>query len=299
MQNLRGIALVILAMVFFTIEDGFNKFLTGSLPAGQIMVLLGTGGIILFGAICAGQRAPVLGPLSRHPAVITRTIAEGFSTLFFISALALVPIATVGAVFQATPLAITLGAALFLGESVGWRRWSAIGVGFVGVLIVIRPGLEGFRPEALLVLGAVLSVAVRDLSARRMPEALPSTVAAFLAFSILVPTGFVLLAIEGRSWQGMSLPQSGMMLLSFLSMAAGYYCVLLATRIGDASAVTPFRYTRLLFTLIMGALVFGEIPDLMTYIGATLILGSGLYTFLRERRLARRTLAESRATPLP
>ncbi|MBR9762996.1 MAG: DMT family transporter [Rhodobacteraceae bacterium] len=299
MQNLRGIVLVILAMVFFTIEDGFNKFLTASLPAGQVVVLLGLGGVILFGGICLWQRHPVLGPLSRHPTVITRTVAEGFSTVFFISALALVPIATVGAVFQATPLAITLGAALFLGESVGWRRWSAIVVGFIGVLVVIRPGLDGFRPEALLVLGAVLAVAVRDLAARRMPPALPSTVAAFLAFSILVPTGALLLTIEGRSWQVMSAHQSVFMLLSFLSMAAGYYLVLLATRIGDASAVTPFRYTRLLFTLIMGALVFGEIPDLPTYLGSALILGSGLYTFLRERRLARRMLAESRATPLP
>ncbi|WP_010139516.1 DMT family transporter [Oceanicola sp. S124] len=299
MQNLRGIVLVILAMAFFTLEDGFNKFLTTSLPAGQVMVFLGLGGVLLFGGICLWQRSPVLGPLSRHPAVITRTVAEGFSTLFFISALALVPIATVGAVFQATPLAITLGAALFLGERVGWRRWSAIVVGFLGVLVVIRPGLSGFQPEALLVLGAVLSVAVRDLAARRMPEALPSTVAAFLAFSILAPTGVVLLAIEGRDWQPMTAHQSLLMLLSFLSMAAGYYLVLLATRIGDASAVTPFRYTRLLFTLIMGALVFAEMPDLLTYAGSALILGSGLYTFLRERRLARRILAESRADPLP
>ncbi|MGI3164728.1 DMT family transporter [Pseudooceanicola sp. 200-1SW] len=299
MQNVRGIVLVILAMLFFTIEDGFNKYLTGDLPPGQVMILLGVGGVVLFGGICALRGYPVLGAASRHPTVVFRTISEGFSTLFFITSLALVPIATVAAVFQAMPLAITLGAALFLGEQVGWRRWSAVAVGFLGVLIVIRPGMAGFQIEALLVLGAVVAVAARDLLSRRMPPALPSTVAAFLAFAVLIPAGGILMAILGDSWAAMDARQSLLMLLSFLSMAAGYYFMLMATRVGDASAITPFRYTRLLFTLIMGALIFAEVPDALTYLGSALILASGLYTFLRERRLARRSLAEARATPLP
>lgn len=299
MQNLRGIALVILAMLFFTIEDGFNKYLTGDIPPGQVMVLLGVGGVILFGGICLWQGYPVFGRDSRHPTVVFRSISEGFSTLFFLAALSLVPIATVGAVFQAMPLAITLGAAVFLGERVGWRRWTAVAVGFIGVLIVLRPGAAGFRPEALLVLGAVVAVAARDLLSPRMPATLPTSVAATLAFGILIPAGGILLLLFGHAWVGMSARQAVLMLLSFLFMAGGYYAMLLATRVGEASAITPFRYTRLLFTLIMGALIFGEAPDLFTYLGSALILGSGLYTFLRERKLARDVLARARTSPLP
>ncbi|MHC9237643.1 DMT family transporter [Pseudooceanicola sp. 502str34] len=290
MQNLRGILYVVLAMLIFTIEDGFNKALSETLPAGQIVLLLGIGGTLIFLVASLVGRQPFRRAEVLHPVTLVRSASEGVATMAFVVSLALVPISTVASVFQAAPLAITLGAALFLGEKVGWRRWTAVLVGFAGVLVIIRPGMAGFQPQALVVLLAVTGIAVRDLCSRRLPAGLPSTVASALGFSALIPaalgltlvtgTGFV--AMDGREWLYMA--------AAIVTFAVAYYFLVSATRLGDASALTPFRYTRLIFTLILGAAVFGERPDLPTYIGATMIIGSGLYTYLRERRLARSTL---------
>ena len=206
----------------------------------------------------------------------------------FATALSLVDISIVAAVFQATPLVITMGAALFLGEDVGWRRWSAIAIGFVGVLMIIRPGLQGFEPAALFVLISVLAVSARDLITRRIDGTVASTVVSFQGFAALIPAGIILLLVTNSAPTAMSGFEAAMMLGAMVFGALAYYGIVQAMRIGDASAVTPFRYTRLLFSLMVGIFVFKERPDLMTVLGATLIIATGLYTFLREQRLARR-----------
>jgi drug/metabolite transporter (DMT)-like permease len=207
----------------------------------------------------------------------------------FATALSLVDISTVAAVFQATPLAVTMGAALFLGETVGWRRWSAVAMGFIGVMLIIRPGLDGFEPPALFALIAVVGVCARDLITRKLDSDVSSAVVSFQGFSALVPAGIVLMLMTGSVPVGVEKVQAIMFAGGIIFGALGYYGIVAAMRVGEASAVMPFRYTRLVFAMLIGIVVFGEQPDLITLLGASLIIGSGLYTFLRERALAQPT----------
>ncbi len=296
MNNLHGILLVIASMAFFTLEDMFIKRLSGSLPVGQILILLGMICALVFALLAKSQRAALFAPAAWKVKPVMRAATEMVSAMAFATALARVEISTVAAVFQATPLVITMGAALFLGEDVGWRRWLAICTGFAGVLLIIRPGLDGFEPAALLVVIAVLGVAARDLLTRTMNSAVPSSVVSFQAYITLIPAGALLLAFTPGDAQMLEGVEWGMLLGGSLFGVLGYYGIVVAMRVGDAAAVTPFRYTRLLFSILVGVVVFGERPDALTLAGAALIIGSGLYTFVREQRLARQ--ARRRAAQL-
>jgi drug/metabolite transporter (DMT)-like permease len=286
-NNLNGILFVIVSMAAFTMEDMFIKRLSGEMPVGQILVLLGIGSGAVFAAVALFRGDKLFAPAAWRGVVLLRTGAEGLAAMAFATALSLVDISTVAAVFQALPLVITMGAALFLGERVGWRRWSAICVGFVGVLLIVRPGLEGFDPSVFLVLFAVLMVAARDLLTRLVDTAVSSAVVSFQAFASMVVAGGLLLVFTSGEATAVDRSQALMMLGGIVFGVVGYYAIVLATRIGDAAAITPFRYSRLLFSILVGVLVFGERPDALTLGGAALIIGSGLYTFVRERRLAR------------
>ncbi len=288
MENIRGILLVLAAMAAFTVEDMFIKQLSTTVPVGQILIFLGMGSGLIFATLAILNRHRLWARAAWRPLMLMRAATEAIAAVSFATSLSLVDISVVAAVFQATPLAITMGAALFLGEDVGWRRWTAIGLGFAGVLLIIRPGLEGFEPAALLVLVAVLGVSARDLITRRVDSAVPSTVVSFQGFAVLVPAGAALLLFGPGAPTALAGPEAAMMAGGVLFGALGYYGIVSAMRVADASAVTPFRYSRLIFSLLVGVIVFHERPDALTLAGATLIIATGLYTFLRERQLARR-----------
>lgn len=286
MDNIRGSALMVLAMAGFALEDTFVKLLSANLPVGQILIMMGIGGTVIFGAASLWQRDNLISRDFFLAPVMLRNLGELVGAFGYITALTLIPLSSVAAILQATPLFVTLGAAMFMGEQVGWRRWSAIGVGFFGVLMIIRPGLEGFQPASLFAVIGVAGLALRDLSTRAIPASVSSMQLSGYAFAIVILTGLVLLTISG----GATTPTP----LNWLHLAGtivfgvlGYYAIVAAMRIGDVSAVSPFRYTRLIFSLIIGMTVFGERPDLMTYTGAALIIASGLYSILRERRLSK------------
>lgn len=285
-ENLRGGLGVTFSMAAFAVEDALIKDLTGRLPFGEVMLLLGLGGAAVFFAIIgdAGRRGILRGFRSRT--VLLRNLGECVSGATFIPALALVPISTVAAVFQATPLAITAAAALFLGESVGWRRWSAVTFGFFGVLLIIRPGLEGFQPAAALVLITVISIAFRDLITRRIPAGLPSGAVAFHGFLAVAVTGLGFLAVSGGTVYP-STQDMGLMAAAVAAGASGYYAIVAAMRIGDASALMPYRYSRLIFSMLIGMTFFAEHPDSLTLTGAAMILAAAFYTYQRERRISR------------
>lgn len=287
MQNVQGILLVIAAMAGFTVEDMVIKHLSAALPVGQILVVIGCGSALIFAVMSEARGQSVLARAAWRPIFLVRAAAEATAAMAFVTALSLVDISVVAAVFQATPLVITMGAALFLGEAVGWRRWSAILLGLVGVLMIIRPGLAGFEPAALLVLISVCAVATRDLVTRRIDVAVSSGVVSFQGFAALIPAGAAMLLVSGTAPAAVSWGQGALLLVAVGFGALAYYGIVQAMRIGDAAAVTPFRYTRLLFSLLVGVAVFGERPDAMTLLGATLVIGTGLYTFVREHRLAR------------
>lgn len=287
MNNLNGILLVIVAMAAFTVEDVFIKQLSGSMAVGQILLFLGFGTACIFAVIATLRRKNIFARAAWRKPFLYRMLAEGFAAMAFATSLSLVDISVVAAVFQVTPLAITLGAALFLGEAVGWRRWSAILIGFSGVLLIIRPGLSGFEPEVLLVVIAVVCVAARDLITRHMDIDVDSTVISFQGFAASVIAGPILLTATGGEVVALNQTEILMILGAMIFSAVGYYGIVAGMRMGDASVVTPFRYTRLLFSIIAGMLVFSERPDTLTLLGASLIIGTGIYTVLRERKLAR------------
>ena len=287
MDNLRGIVLVIVAMAAFTVEDMFIKKLSSDLAVGQILVILGMGSGFIFAVLARARGHKLLSPTAWTKPFWFRAGCEACAALSFTTALSLVDLSVVASVFQATPLVITMGAALFLGEQVGLRRWSAIILGFCGVLLIIRPGLAGFDPSALFVLIAVVFVAARDLITRRMDTRVASTIVSFQGFAALVPAGALLLALTPQEVAPLTPSLALMLLGGVVCGAVGYYGIVQAMRLGEASVVTPFRYTRLLFSLLVGVVIFNETPDTLTLLGAALVIGTGLYTFLRERRLAR------------
>ena len=287
MENLRGSVLMVLAMAGFALEDMFIERLAGTMPVGQIIMAIGLGGAAIFAAICArrGRRLFTRDLLARP--VLLRNTGEMAGTMCFVTAIALTPLSSASAILQATPLAVTLGAALFLGEPVGWRRWSAILVGFAGVLMVVRPGLAGFAPASLFAVGAVIGLALRDLATRAVPAAISSMQLSAYAFATLVPTGAILLAFG----EGAVMPAAVQLRDLGLALGCGvaaYYAIVAAMRVGEVAVVTPFRYTRLVFALVIGVAVFAERPDAWTLAGAAVIVASGLYTLMREARLGRR-----------
>lgn len=287
MNNLRGTILMIGSMAGFAIEDMFIKTLTGSLPTAQILMMLGLGGAISFAVLLRMRRgtlSPLVAPVMRSRPVLIRNFGEVTASMAFITSLALVPLSTVAAVFQATPLAITAGAALFLGERVGWRRWSAIVVGFIGVVMIIRPGMAGFDIRALLPLVAVIGIAFRDLVTRTIPPEIPSMAIAFYGFLALCFAS-VFLTPFGGEWAALSLLQTVQTLAAIGFGVAGYWAIVEALRIAETSVVMPFRYTRLLFSLVIGVIVFAERPDTLTLTGAGVIIATGLYTVWREARV--------------
>lgn len=295
MENLRGSALMVLAMAGFALEDMFVKRLSYDLPVGQILVFLGAGGAVMFGAIAVGRGHRLFSRDLITTPVMLRNLGELIGTLGFVTAIALTPLASASAILQATPLAVTLGAALFLGEDVGWRRWSAILVGFAGVLMVIRPGFAGFEPASLFAVQAVFGLALRDLATRAVPRTVTSMQLSCYGFATIVPAGLIMVWISGGAvnpdatqWRDIG--------LALILGVAGYYAIVAAMRVGEVSFVTPFRYSRLIFALIIAVTLFDERPDALTLIGASIIISSGLYTLLRERRLRRR-LARGRPAP--
>ena len=276
---------MVLAMLGFAVEDMMIKVISATLPIGQIIGLLGLGGALVFGSICKAQGLRLWDPQLLTLTIVFRNVAELIGTLGFVTAIALTPISTASAILQATPLIVTFGAAMFFGETVGWRRWSAIAVGFFGVMLIIRPGTEGFNQLSIITLIGVFGLAMRDLATRSVPKETSSMQLSFLAFLTLVPTALILTWAFGTSWVMPSPKIWSMLGASIIVAVCAYYAVVAAMRVGEISFVTPFRYTRLVFALFFGVLVFGERPDFLTLIGSAIIVASGIYTVWRERRL--------------
>jgi len=292
MNNLKGILLMLIAMAGFTMEDLFMKKLSVNLSTGQILITLGFGSSLVFALMAKSKGYKLTAKIFWSKGMLIRQFAEGIAAIAFITSLTLIPLSTVAAVFQATPLVITMGAALFLGEAVGWRRWLAIIVGLIGVLIIIRPGLNSFDPNVGYVLIAVLFVTVRDLITRKLPMNVPSTIVSFQAFASLIIAGGILIFLSDQKIVSLDENQIYFVLGGIIFGVIGYYCIVASTRIGEAGVVTPFRYSRLLFAIIIGFLFFNERPDFLTLLGASIVIMTGIYTVLRERYLARRSRAK-------
>ena len=285
MDNLRGALIMVLSMLGFAIEDMFIKLIGTDIPIGQIIFMLGTGGALCYGAMVVMKGEPLMDRAMLTRPILLRALGEIVGTLGFVSAIVLTPISSASAILQATPLVVTLGAALFLGDPVGWRRWSAILVGMLGGLLVIRPGMDSFQALSLLAVLGVLGLSLRDLATRRVPKSTSTFQLSFLAFLALVPASLLFMLGTGTAFAPMSGVQWLFMGAALTTGMVAYYGIVAAMRIGEISFVTPFRYARLLFAMVVGITIFGERPDLLTYVGATIIVASGIYTVWRERKV--------------
>jgi drug/metabolite transporter (DMT)-like permease len=281
-ENARGALLMVASMAAFAFEDVFLKQAASTLPAGQVIAMLGFGGAVIFWLIALRLRQPILSRQAWSRPALIRTLSESGASVLYIPALALLPLSMSAALLQASPLVVTMGAALFLKEPVGWRRWSAIVVGFVGVLVILRPGSDGFQLGGLLIVAAVMIMTARDLSTRVMPATIGTFQLTTWAYIALVPAGLILMALAGDAPAAISPAQWLDLIGALIAGVLGYYAVTAAMRLGEVSIVAPFRYTRLVFAMILAALFFAERPDRWTLLGAALIIGSGLYTFARE-----------------
>ncbi len=286
MDNFKGMGWMTLAMLFFAITDAFIKLMLGAMPIGQVITTFSAGGALIFGVWAAARGERFFDRSLFTRAFILRLLSEVVGTVCVVAALATIDLSLFSAIIQANPLLVTLGAALFLGQPVGWRRLSAILVGLVGVMIIVRPGLTGFDAASLWAVAGVIGLTGRDLATRAIPRTVSTLLLAAWGFVGATIAGLLILAVQGSA----AMPDGALALQMAGALACAlvaYYSIAAAMRVGEIAAVTPFRYTRLIFALILALIVFDERPDLWTLIGAAIVIATGLYTLLRERKTAR------------
>ena len=284
--NTFGALLMMASMACFTVNDTFIKMTAGAIPLFQLLFLRGamTTALILLFRNSLGR---IHFNIARRDwgLIALRSLAEVGAAYFFLTALFNMPLANVTAILQALPLCVTLAAALVFKETVGVQRMAAILVGFIGVMLIVRPGPDGFSIWSIYALIAVLIVTVRDLATRRLSRDVPSmTVTMITAAVVMVAAG---LASLTQPWVAVDATQGALIAGSALFILGAYSFSVQVMRIGDVSFIAPFRYTGLVWALLLGLLVFGDWPDPLTLVGAGIVVASGLFTLYRERKLGR------------
>ncbi len=285
-SNLRGILAMCAAMALFIVNDTLVKVASAELPTHQIIFVRGMiASIAIVAAVLAiGAHRQWRALLS--PVIAVRSLLEAFVAYTFIAALALMPVADITAILLLSPLLITAFSALFLGEDVRWRRWAAIGVGFVGMLLVVRPGGDVFGWGALLAFLSTLAVAARDLVTRRLPPSVPTLLVTASTIVLLTAiSGAVALVLPSAPLRA---PMVGLLAAAALLVIIGNFAMIVAFRDTDVSAVSPFRYTVIVWAVIAGYVAFGDLPQGLAWLGIALIVASGLYSIYREAITARR-----------
>ncbi len=284
--NLRGSLFMAIGMASFTFNDATVKYVAEHMNMGQVMLVRGLIATVLILALAwhKGMLIPLRDAL--HKMTVLRVIGEIVGTVSFLVALVHVPLALTSAILQALPLVVTMGAAMFFDEPVGWRRWIAIAVGFAGVLIIVRPGGDGVSPYILLIVVTVVFAALRDLATRKVPKTIPVLMISALTCAGVSLAGVAMIGPLG-GWTPMNLANTLLLTLAACCVIVAYHFIILAMREGEISFVAPFRYTSLLWAILLGFLFFGDLPDIPMIIGSVIVIGSGLYTLYRERIVGR------------
>ncbi len=282
-ENYRGILYMLSASTLFIFNDTFVKLASADIPVPQIIVLRSLIALPLVVLLC--WRQGVLGNFfaMRDRFLWLRTLGELGGTAAYLTALARLEIANVTAIAQTTPLAVTAAAALLMGEKVGIRRWSAIFIGFLAVLLVIRPGMEGFNAWSLLVLLTVGFVVLRDLSSRAMAATVQPLAVTIVSLAALIPLGLAMSPFE--PWRPLTTPALLYCTGSAVTLCFAYVLVVPAMRHGEISVVAPFRYIFLIWAIIIQIVVFAVWPDFLTLLGSAVLVATGIYTVYRERKV--------------
>jgi drug/metabolite transporter (DMT)-like permease len=279
--NLRGAAFMTASMAGFAVEDAFLKRASGEAPLGQALVVMGLIGILFFRLLARRQGAEPFPRALLSRGMLVRSGFEIAGRLFYALAIALTPLASASAILQATPLLVVAGAAVLFGERVSLARWLAVLAGFAGVMVILRPGLEGFSPLSLLAVAGLVGFAGRDLATRAAPPALSNAQLGVAGFLMLAAAGAVMLPFQGGPVE-MTAGAAALTLGAAVFGIAGYHFLTIAMRSGEVSAVTPFRYTRLVFALVLAVTFFGERPDAATLAGAAVVVGAGVFALTRR-----------------
>lgn len=280
-ENMRGASLMMASMAAFTFNDACLKYAASELPLFQTVFLRGllVTGLLLLLAWHQNALRPI--PPGEWPKVALRALAELCAFLPFVIALTHMPLANLTAILQVLPLTLTLAGAVFLRESVGWRRWSAILVGFFGVLLIVQPGMAGFNGYALLGLLAVVAVTLRDIITRGLAPEVPSLLVSVVTAASICTLGAVGSLFE--TWSPVTPMQGSVIAWASIFILGGYLFSVMVMRVGEIGFVTPFRYTALIWGLLLGWLVFGEWPNTLALLGGGIVAATGIYTLWRER----------------
>jgi drug/metabolite transporter (DMT)-like permease len=285
-SNLLGIVAVVGAGLAMMSSDACMRGAIKEIPLGE--AIAGRGALacvlLLIAAMLYGALRWHAGLLS--PPMCLRIAAEVGAGLSFNAALQKMPIADASAVLQFIPLVTTVAAALLFAERVGWQRWLAAFAGLVGVLLILRPGTQGFTWWSLLAVAAMLCMSTRDLATSRVDPSIPTFPIGALTAAVAAVSGLALWPMA--PWHAPSPAALALVAAAGSLMAAGFVCLVVAMRNADMSALAPFRYCTILWAILLGVLVWGEVPDWVAVAGIVLVVAAGLATLMRERRLARR-----------
>lgn len=286
-ENLRGIVAISACNLLFLINDTLIKVASAELPLTEIIFFRGLFAtpLLLPLVLMTGAHRQIA--LLWNWPVFWRTVAEICAAFLFLFALFHIPIANANAILQIVPLMITAAGAIFLGDAVGWHRWTAIVVGFIGVLIMVRPGLAGFDVYSLYAVASMFFITLRDMTTRLMPARLPALLVALLTAVAVGASGPVFAVAVGQQWVVPSGHSLGLIFVAVIFLIGGYLTAVEFMRHGDISVVAPFRYTVILWAMIVGFIVWREIPDWPMLLGTAIIIATGVYTFHRERNMAR------------
>ncbi|QFT33953.1 EamA-like transporter family protein [Labrenzia sp. THAF82] len=282
----------------FAIEDTLIKLVSSALPVGQILIFFGLGGALVFAGMALARKERLFSKDVVSRPMRIRAVFEITGRLFYILSISLMPLSVATVILQATPLVVVAGAARFFGEKAGWCRWAAILVGLAGVIMIVQPGSEGFSMLSMLAIIGMIGFAGRDLASRAAPSSLSASILGLYGF-LSVATSGVLVA----AWQ--SLPfirlDAGTVFVLTCAVGAGvtaYWCLMKAMCTGELSAVTPFRYSRMLFGVLLGVVIFGEQLSQSMLFGSALIVASGLFIVWRGNNTSGAG-ASKRKTPAP
>lgn len=281
--NLVGSIWMIAAMALFAIEDALLKAVASTVPVSQVLILFGGGGALIFAALARREGSPLAPKNVTSRPMLIRAVFEVFGRLFYTLAFVLKPLSSTTVILQATPLVVVGAAAVLFGETVGWRRWAAIFLGLAGVVIIIQPGSNSFTPLSILAVLGMLGFAGRDLASRAAPANLSTAILGLYGFFALIAAGALFAVFEAKPFVPITL-ETGLIMAAACGVGVIAYTALMrAMRTGEVSAVTPFRYSRLLFGLALGLFVFGEALTHQMIFGSVLIVLSGLFILWRGK----------------
>jgi len=281
-KTLRAILLMIVSMGAFSVADTLVKVSTNSLSPAQVLFFLVGGGLVIFSVLATLQGDKLADSRAFSPVLLIRYIAEVAGMIGMVVALATVPISSVGAITQASPLLAAVGAVLFLNEKVGWRRWVSILIGFAGVVLIVQPGAISFDFSVLWAILALVALSVRDLTTRLVPANMPSSSMATFTMAAALPFTVVWVLFNGESLFPVHTNLIVVVPMIVLG-SVGYMLLIASIRMAEVSTVMPYRYSRVIFLLVIGVFIFDETPDALMLTGAALIIASGTFIMWREQ----------------